>query len=183
MITSFFQRKPKEPGEANRRYDEDGEDEVIATGSGSSSTTTTSSTTSKIHKFRSEWMNIFPWLVHEDGQMFCKYCRGQKQAGNSVFVTGNKQFKKDSLVKHNISKRHIICRDAFVNGKQPAVAVALEKQTLLSEVEIRRQLSIKMNIAYFVAKEEEPFTKFGPLILLHKKNGVDVNPTYDNHVR
>ena len=30
--------------------------------------------------------------------------------------------------------------------------------------------------------EEEPFVNFGPLFTLHKKNGVDINPTYDNHV-
>lgn len=54
---------------------------------------------------------------------------------------------------------------------------------LLSEEEKRRQLKIKINIAYFIAKEEEPFVKFGPLIRLHHKNGVDINPTYDNDVR
>lgn len=54
---------------------------------------------------------------------------------------------------------------------------------LLSEEEKRRQLKTKINIAYFIAKEEEPFVKFGPLIRLHHKNGVDINPTYDNDVR
>lgn len=55
------------------------------------------------------------------------------------------------------------------------------KQVLLSEEEKRRQLKIKINIAYFIAKEE-PFDKFGPLIRLHYKNGVDINPTYNNDV-
>ncbi|KAK9953907.1 hypothetical protein ABG768_016024, partial [Culter alburnus] len=63
------------------------------------------------------------------------------------------------------------------------VRSALKKQVLLSEEEKRRQLKTKINIAYFIAKEEEPFVKFGPLIRLHHKNGVDINPTYDNDVR
>ncbi|KAK0146550.1 Zinc finger protein 862 [Merluccius polli] len=45
-----------------------------------------------------------------------------------------------------------------------------------------RQLKIKINIAYFIAKEEA-FVKFGPLIRLHHKNGVNINPTYDNDIR
>lgn len=40
-----------------------------------------------------------------------------------------------------------------------------------------------MNIAYCIAKEELPFTKFQPLILLCKKNGSNITPSYDSHVR
>ncbi|KAK0135673.1 Zinc finger protein 862 [Merluccius polli] len=32
-------------------------------------------------------------------------------------------------------------------------------------------------------KEEAAFVKFGPLITLHKKNGVEINPTYNNDKR
>ncbi|KAJ8356263.1 hypothetical protein SKAU_G00190570 [Synaphobranchus kaupii] len=42
---------------------------------------------------------------------------------------------------------------------------------------------MKMNVAYCIAKEELPFNKFKPLILLCKKNGADISPSYDNHVR
>lgn len=55
------------------------------------------------------------------------------------------------------------------------VSAALRRQVLLSEEEKRRQLKIKINIACFTAKEEEPLVKFGALIRLHHKNGVDVN--------
>ena len=40
-----------------------------------------------------------------------------------------------------------------------------------------------MNIAYHIVKEELPFVKFHSLMVLHKKNGVDINPTYDNDKR
>jgi len=41
----------------------------------------------------------------------------------------------------------------------------------------------EMNVAYGVAKEELAFTKFRPLIILCKKNGANITPSYDNHVR
>ena len=39
---------------------------------------------------------------------------------------------------------------------------------------------IKFNTAYNFAKEELPFTKFKSQIILMKKNGLNVNPTYSN---
>jgi len=140
----------------------------------------------RTYTFYPDWLKVFPWLVYENDLMFCKYCKGQKQAGNSAFVSENPHLKRDTVTKHNISKRHIKCRDIhMLRQDKPAsmVTAALKRQVLLSEEEKRRQMKIKMNIAYFIAKEEEPFVKFGPLISLHKKNGVDINPTYDNNVR
>lgn len=131
------------------------------------------------------WLKIFPWLDFENNLVFCKYCRGQKQAGNSSFMSGNPHLKRDSLTKHNISRWHIQCRDLYLlRQEKPSgtVSESLRKLVLLSEEEKRRQLKIKINIAYFIAKEEA-FVKCGPLIRLHHKNGVDINPTYDNDVR
>ncbi len=45
------------------------------------------------------------------------------------------------------------------------------------------EVKMKMNVVYCITKEELPFTKFTPLILLCKKNGVDITPSYNNHVR
>ena len=39
---------------------------------------------------------------------------------------------------------------------------------------------ITFNVAYNIAKEELPFTKFKSEIILMKKNGLNVNPTYSN---
>ncbi len=41
---------------------------------------------------------------------------------------------------------------------------------------------IKFNVAYNIAKEELPFTKFKSKIILMKKNGLNVNTTYSNDV-
>ncbi|KAG2455939.1 ARI5B protein, partial [Polypterus senegalus] len=49
------------------------------------------------------------------------------------------------------------------------------------------EMIIKFNIAYNIAKEELPFTKFKSEIILMKKNGLNVNPTlilpYDRHLK
>lgn len=196
-IDSYFLKKQSETanrediGERNVGEVEDvesGTDDVDSVEPEEMPTVSQASTgsASKVYKFKADWIKLFPWLEFEDNLMFCKYCKYQKQAGNSTFVSGNPHFKKDSITKHNYSKRHIACRDSYMlRQNKPALTVtaALDRQVMLSEVEMRRQLRIKMNIAYFIAKEEEPFVKFGPLITLHKKNGVDINPTYDNHVR
>lgn len=41
---------------------------------------------------------------------------------------------------------------------------------------------IKFNVAYNIAKEDLPFSKFKSEIMLMKKNGMNVNPTYSNDV-
>ena len=39
---------------------------------------------------------------------------------------------------------------------------------------------MKMTTAYFIAKEELPFSKFPGLINLQKKNGLQISSTYAN---
>ncbi|KAL1268689.1 hypothetical protein QQF64_034052 [Cirrhinus molitorella] len=134
----------------------------------------------RTYTFNVSWLKIFPWLEFENNLNLCKYCRGQNQAGNSSFVSGNTHLKSDSITKHNVSQQHIQCRDLYLRKEKSSGTVSA---VLLSEEEKRRQLKIKMNIAYFIAKDEEPFVKFGPLIRLHRKNRVDINPTYNNDVR
>lgn len=66
------------------------------------------------------------------------------------------------------------------------LSAAIRGQALLSEEKKRRQLKIKISVAYFIAKEDESFLNCGPLIgpdKKNKKNRVDVNPTYNNDVR
>ena len=44
--------------------------------------------------FKVNWLKMFPWLDFENNLIFCKYCRGQKQAGNSLFVSEKSTSKK-----------------------------------------------------------------------------------------
>ena len=138
----------------------------------------------KKYKFNVDWQKTFPWLLFENNLMYCKYCREQKKnAGTSVFVTGNPNLKRDTVLKHSKSNRHLACRDASIAAENKPLQVAVRRQVVLAEEEVRRQLKIKINIAYHIAKEELPFVKFHSMMVLHKKNGVDINPTYDNDKR
>lgn len=168
-IKSYFHKRGTKEGEIGERnvrenvesaITESVKPEEMPTGSLS---TNVGDTASEVYKFKSDWLKLFPWLEFEDNLMFCKYCKGQKQAGNSALVTGNPHLKKDSLTKHNHSKWHITCRDSYMmrqNKPASTVTAALDRQVMISEVEKRRQFKIKMNIAYFIAKEEEAFVKF-----------------------
>ncbi len=84
-------------------------------------------------------------------------------------MSGNPHLKRDSVAKHKIPRQHIHCRDLYLLREEKhgvrhgTVSAALRMQVLLSEAK-RRQLKIKINVAYFIAKE-------------------DINPTYDNDVR
>ena len=44
----------------------------------------------------------------------------------------------------------------------------------------RKEMEAKINTAYFIAKEELPFSKFEGLLSLQRKNGVILNNTYAN---
>lgn len=56
---------------------------------------------------------------------------------------------------------------------------AWEEGKVLEE-QNRKELEIKENTTYLIAKEELPFTKFHPILLLQKKNGLDLNMMYAN---
>ena len=44
-------------------------------------------------------------------------------------------------------------------------------------------MSVKMNTAYFIAKEELPLTKFPGLLQLQQKNGIQITNTYSNDIK
>ena len=77
-----------------------------------------------------------------------------------------------------------MCRGTHITKSQPnkpgTVTAAFNRVESRSKEEEARQMKIKFNIAYLIAKEELAFTKFHLLIVLHKKNCVDINPTYDD---
>ena len=44
-------------------------------------------------------------------------------------------------------------------------------------------MSVKINIAFFIAKEEQPFTKFPGLLQLQQKNGIKMSNTQANDTK
>ena len=46
-----------------------------------------------------------------------------------------------------------------------------------------KEMSVKMNTADFIAKEELSFTKFPGLLQLQQKNGIQITNTYSNDIK
>ncbi|KAJ8367341.1 hypothetical protein AAFF_G00320750 [Aldrovandia affinis] len=61
-----------------------------------------------------------------------------------------------------------------------AMKQALQQPEAAARSQQEAEMIVKFNTAYNIAKEEMPFTKFRSQILLQKKNGLNVNPTYSN---
>ncbi len=139
----------------------------------------------KVYSFRREWLDQFPWLRHSkaDNIMHCIYCKecGKTMAGNSAFVTGSNTFRIETLKKHNASIKHITCRDKCT-AQVSLLPAAFQQQAAANKSSDEAEMIIKFNVAYNIAKEELPFTKFKSEIILMKKNGLNVNPTYSNDV-
>ena len=64
--------------------------------------------------------------------------------------------------------------------RETVTAKSLSKGRKDEEERDRREVAVKMTTAYFIAKEELPFSKFQGLINLQKKNGLEISSTYAN---
>ena len=64
--------------------------------------------------------------------------------------------------------------------RETVIAQSLTKGRKDQEEKDRREVAVKMTTAYFLAKEELPFSKFQGLINLQKKNGLEITTTYAN---
>ena len=105
-------------------------------------------------------------------------------------ANGCKNFERETLIKHLQSWSHVYCKDCFLIGsskskaatqQQEVLSEALARQEAVRQKELQWDLAVKFNIAYILQKEELPFTKYRPLLLLCKMNGV--GHPYDNDVK
>ena len=146
-----------------------------------------SATSSITQKIRHKWKDEFPWLIiSEDNLVLCSVCcNAPEVAGKSQFLTGCSSTKKETMQKHAISKNHM-CAQAAVLAKQKPVretvlAQSFSKGRKDQEEKDQREVAVKMTTAYFLAKEEIPFSKFQGLINLQRKNGLELTSTYANN--
>lgn len=152
-------------------------------------------------KFQETWIVEYLGLAYEkfessederEAKMFCSICRNNKVTADkscSMFM-GTNAFRKDTLASHWKSQAHIKCaeREAVRKSEEtqgssfvgPIVDCVRKMDSNLEE-QIRKLL----NTAYFVCKEEMPFTSYPTLIKLQEKNGLDVGGFYrsDNACR
>ncbi|XP_077863556.1 E3 SUMO-protein ligase KIAA1586-like [Saccoglossus kowalevskii] len=178
-IHSYFSPSEKRPRTADRT-----EAELIPEVPSTKNLPTTS-TTGSVRKFQTTWLKLFSWAKYDQVKqvMTCIYCSAfPDKAGNTDLVTGSSKFKKETLTIHGRSKKHIICRDCFLN-KNTTVQQSFERQATTNTDQANADLRIKINTAYCIAKSEMPFTKFRTLLNLQKKNGLDVGTMYANDVK
>ncbi|KAJ8384389.1 hypothetical protein AAFF_G00205220 [Aldrovandia affinis] len=67
-----------------------------------------------------------------------------------------------------------------VAGRAAPLPAAFQRQAAANRSSEESEMIIKFNTVYNIAKEELPFTKCKSEIILMKKNGLNVNPTYSN---
>ena len=118
--------------------------------------------------------------------MICDLCSANPNVvGNSDFLKGYSNFKKETVRKHAISNCHIRAREmSHSKGKSIAesqIAQSFSKINKDMQFQERKKMEAKINTAYFFAKEELPFSKFEGLLSLQRKNGVTLNNTYANN--
>ena len=145
------------------------------------------STSSSKQKIILKWKDEFPWLTisDEDDTFRCGVCCSAPEvAGNNQFITGCKSTKKETMQKHASSNAHMRAQNAVLARQKPVresvLAQSFSKGKKDLEERERKEVAVKMTTAYFIAKEELPFSKFHGLIDLQKKNGIQLTSTYAN---
>ena len=137
-------------------------------------------------RFNPKWRDEFPWLNFNGDKnvMTCDLCcKHPSVVGKTDFLKGCPNFKKGTIKKHAISNGHIRTREkSFVEEKpiESQIFQTFSKINKDIQTQDRKEMEIKLNTAYFVAKEELPFSKFEGLLSLQRKNGVSINLTYAN---
>ncbi|KAK0138979.1 hypothetical protein N1851_024494 [Merluccius polli] len=125
----------------------------------------------KIYAFRKEWHVQFPLLSQHYALLHLLQTVRPKHGGKSAFAVGASTFRIETLKKHNISNKHVLCRDR---------CVVFQCQEAANRSSEESEIIIKCNTAYNIAKEELLFTKFKSKIIHMKKNRLNVNPTYSD---
>lgn len=64
-----------------------------------------------------KWEQEFRWLEHNEIGMICKICKSYEKIG--TFVNGNKHYKKETLVSHEKSEKHVRHVLSFNAKKDP----------------------------------------------------------------
>ena len=68
----------------------------------------------------------------------------------------------------------------LINEKARPLPVAFRRQEVVNHSADEAEIMLKFYTAYFVAKEELPFTKFKSQLDIQRKNGLKLNETYNN---
>ena len=128
------------------------------------------------------WCKVRKQYKHQTGGAISS---GQSQLCDlDAFVEGTTNIKRDTATSHNGSQMH----KAAVKAAQQAVAeesgsapVIVRQLTVMSDAAKDKMVKL-FDIAYTVAKCEQPFTLFPTLVAMEKRHGVLLGDTYQNDV-
>ena len=140
------------------------------------------------------------WIEYEESagrlnMIRCKMCVTHQarlrslRNFNQAFINGvtGSALKKDNVVKHSRSEMH---KKAISLSLRPKLTLdAIFKTTPIGKAlagasgEEEKRVSKLFDIAYTIAKEELPFTKYPVFIELEKKHGVPLGNTYTHEAK
>ncbi|XP_014669333.1 PREDICTED: zinc finger protein 862-like [Priapulus caudatus] len=141
------------------------------------------------------------WIEYEESGgriniIRCKMCVAHQSRlrslrnFNQAFINGVKgsaALKKDSVVKHSRSEMHKKAIALTLNPKLTLDAIfkttPIGKALAGASGEEEKRVSKLFDIAYTIAKEELPFTKYPVVIGLEKKHGVPLGNTYTHEAK
>lgn len=85
---------------------------------------------------------------------------------------------------HGESNGHLKAQKAVLAQQRPVRETVLAQSFFNATKDLqerdRREVAVKMTTAFFIAKEELPFSKFSALVALQKTNGIELTSTYAN---
>nr|XP_006822890.1 PREDICTED: zinc finger protein 862-like [Saccoglossus kowalevskii] len=133
----------------------------------------------RVRKFQDSWKTGRDWLKYDAAKksMFCTICTN----GTSAFASndGCTNFRIESLRKHESSSIHRRAVQKVVIEKssnpRPLVSCVMN----MDQTQYQR-LQIIFRTAYYLAKNEKPFSDFADLLTLQEINGVKIGNTYRN---
>ena len=123
-------------------------------------TQTTNRNNVQVFKFCEKWKDGRPWLSAEDGKMFYSYCKEFDKTSRNKFISGCESMRIENVCSHEASNAHKTSHLAFLNSiKRPAeqpivkALITMEKHN----IDLMKKL---FTTAFFVAKNEKPYTDF-----------------------
>ena len=99
------------------------------------------------------WKRAFPWLIYQDGKMYCVDCQNSESNVECSFVTGCVNFRLYSIRSHDQSFSHKQVVAACLARENPQEAPMLRRYFS----SVPEHVAPKMfNLAYLVAKKSCP---------------------------
>jgi len=135
----------------------------------------------RVRTFQQNWIKQFPWVQHKDGDMTCVMCLKFPNISDPInpFVIGTSTFRINALQSHQQGTKHRRCQDAYDVQVNEAVAPL---DVLLKKIPepVMTKMKKLFNTAYYVARNEKPFSDFSKLCELQNLNGAAMGSTYLN---